>query len=50
MTERKAGKRGARESHEPRLMLSMFRDPAPTGYQEWDGTHGIVENGLDGND
>jgi hypothetical protein len=31
-------------------MLSMFRDPAPTGYQEWDGTHGIVENGLDGND
>lgn len=50
MTERKAGKRGARESHEPRLMLSMFRDPAPTGYQEWDGTHGITDWGMDFND
>ena len=50
MTERKAGKRGARESHEPRLMLSMFRDPAPTGFQEWDGSHDIVDWGLDGND
>jgi hypothetical protein len=50
MTDRIAGKRGLRESHEPRLMLSLFRTAGDPGYQERDGTHGITENGLDGND
>src|ERR1035441_3482981 len=49
MTERKAGKRGLRESHEPRLMLSLFKTAGDPGYQEWDGTHGLTENGMDGN-
>jgi hypothetical protein len=48
---RKAGKRGARESHEPRLLLSQFRAPQVSpGYQEWDGSHGITAWGMDGND
>jgi hypothetical protein len=50
MTDRIAGKRGLRESHEPRLMLSLFKTAGDPGYQEWDGTHGITENGMDGND
>ena len=48
---RMAGKRGLTESHEPRLMLDLFRytvaNPCPP---EWDGTHGITEWGMDGND
>ena len=50
MPPRKAGKRGARESHEPRLMLSQFRTSLPTPPSEWDGTHGITQWGMDGND
>jgi len=48
--ERRAGKRGARESHEPRLLLSQFRSPAPSPFTEWDGSHGITQWGMDGND
>ncbi len=48
---RPAGKRGARESHEPRLLLSQFRVSSTSGaYQEWNGSHGITEWGMDGND
>jgi hypothetical protein len=48
---RRAGKRGARESHEERLMLSLFRPKGPTDvYSEWDGSHGITVWGMDGND
>jgi hypothetical protein len=50
--KRVAGKRGLRESHEPRLALSRFKrtvrtEPLPTS---WDGTHGITAWGMDGND
>ena len=49
--DRQAGRRGARESHEPRLLATLFKVPGPSNaYVEWDGTHGIRDFGLDGND
>jgi hypothetical protein len=45
-----AGLRGARESHEPRLLLSGFREDTVTPPESWDGTHGITSWGMDGND
>jgi hypothetical protein len=50
------------ESHEPSLLADNFINfwldldkPAPpkdalTGYREWDGSHGITDWGMDGND
>jgi hypothetical protein len=50
ISNRVAGKRGLKgESHEPRLLLSQFLSPPPP-QTEWDGTHGIVSWGMDGND
>jgi len=48
---RQAGNRGARESHEPRLDVTKFMEGgvAPNTYVEWDGTHGIIEWGMDNN-
>src|ERR1017187_3098404 len=47
---RVAGKRGLRESHEPRLLRSRFMDPFPSAPASWDGTHGFTQWGMDGND
>ena len=50
ISSRPSGKTGARESHEPRLMLSMFRTAAPVpAPAEWDGTSGLTAWGMDGN-
>ena len=49
---RQAGRRGARESHEPRLDVRKFLKPGdtgPTGYVAWDGTNGQTEWGMDCN-
>jgi hypothetical protein len=48
--DRHAGLRGARESHEPRLLLSQFRVGATAPPANWDGSHGITAFGMDGND
>jgi len=47
-----AGKRGLRESHEPRLALSRFRRAWATEAPPatWDGTHNITAWGMEGND
>ena len=51
-TPRQAGRRGARESHEPRLAVSRF-SLVPTAadwtYAEWDGGAGVTEWGMDCN-
>ena len=47
---RQAGRRGARESHEPRLLLTQFRASATAPPPNWDGSRGITEWGMDGND
>jgi hypothetical protein len=49
---RRAGRRGVRtESHEPRLAAHLFVDPAMLVTEpEWDGTHKIVDWGMDAND
>lgn len=48
---RRAGNRGARESHEPRLDVRLFLEPAPEPdtFSEWDGTNGVTNWGMDGN-
>lgn len=38
-----------RESHEPRLLASAFVESTP-GFLEWDGTSGLTNWGMDGND
>ena len=47
--QRRAGKRGARESHEPRLNASLFVKGATTDYIAFDATHGITNWGMDNN-
>jgi hypothetical protein len=49
---RTAGLRGARESHEPRLLLSNFLHEGTELAipNDWDGTHGITDWGMDFND
>jgi hypothetical protein len=55
LAPRIAGMRGLiGESHQPELMLTQFTvytgleaEPLPP---TWDGTHGITQNGMDGND
>jgi hypothetical protein len=47
---RQAGKRGLKkESHEPRLLASKFLEAAEP-LTEWDGSSGITDWGMDGND
>src|ERR1039458_9054029 len=50
--KRVAGKRGLRESHEPRLALSRFKRTVRTEplRPSWDGTHGWTSWGMDLND
>jgi hypothetical protein len=48
--QRRAGKRGASESHEPRLNASLFVKGATTDYIAFDAAHGITNWGMDGND
>ena len=54
MIDRHHGRRGARESHEPRLNIWMFAKPvervATVAFPVWDGTKGITDWGMDGND
>lgn len=51
---RLAGRRGARESHEPRLLATNFAKgelPPPNTYADWDATNGYTNQwGMDGND
>jgi hypothetical protein len=47
--ERRAGKRGLRESHESRLMATNFL-ATPEALPEWDGSSGITRWGMDNND
>ena len=51
MTTRTNGRRGARESHEPRLLVHQFlRQNVADAIPQWDGTSGVTEWGMDGND
>lgn len=51
MAERRAGRRGARESHEPSLDIRLFPEGAlaADAWTEWDGTNGVTEWGMDAN-
>jgi hypothetical protein len=48
---RRAGRRGARESHEPQLDVRLFPEGllAAAAWTDWDGTNGITNWGMDGN-
>jgi hypothetical protein len=47
---RRAGRRGARESHQPELDARFFLAPGTADtFSEWDGTNGITSWGMDCN-